>query len=658
MPVTTVTAPDGTEYDVTHPEGASDYEIKAYAKKMAAEEAKEGGFGDRAREAAAGLTFEFGDEIEGGIRSLIPGSGTYEEERDKVRAQMSEFRENNPYEALGYNVAGSLPTMLIPGLGMAKGAQGIGQLAKAGAKLGLGEGLLSGAGATEEDILSWNGAKDIATGGAVGAAAGGLLGGGASALSNKLTKKAADTINDMPPTAVAAELKEISEALGMTTDDLVRQVQQGKLVAEIPELSNLVNAYQGNGKQARSMVQGVYGGPDGRGARLNREAQQEVFDTLTDGADMTDTNQILAMSRRADEIKEGAGPVYQAANKQEITDPEFIAEMERMYRMYPDLRDEVEQIARESGAVIQFKGKGANGAVDRYTPPTVGEADRLMRGLRELKGRRYREGQGQLGETAGDNYKAFRGQLDELSPELAGARRQAREANVLNEGFKDFDRTPGRDFSETEAVLAKQREMLSGNAEGDLLPTYMEGARRGASKQISNALRNMSENGSAAVKKFLEDGSNQNMLLRMVAEGRDIGPLLRKLDQTASARTAQQKLLNPSATAGIQAATKSMGAATTATDMLQAMTAQPDAIVRLTAKVSDALKRKIKPGEIDEVVRVLLSEDPEVIRRAFSGDGNKAAISKEVLAQVQQLLQLGINKSVQDTATAGLREYN
>ena len=34
-----------------------------------------------------------------------------------------------------------------------------------------------------------------------------------------------------------------------------------------------------------------------------------------------------------------------------------------------------------------------------------------MRGPRELKGRRYKDGQGQLGEAAGDNYKAFRGLL-------------------------------------------------------------------------------------------------------------------------------------------------------------------------------------------------------------------------------------------------------
>lgn len=643
------------------PSTATESEIDEMVDEAFAE--MEGGFGDRAREAAAGLTFEFGDEIEGGIRSLIPGSGTYEEERDKVRGQMSEFRENNPYEALGYNVVGSLPTMLIPGLGMARGAQSIGQLAKAGAKLGAAEGLLAGIGATEAELRpwevtaddAWKGAMDAGTGLGVGIAAGGLLGGAGGWVGNKLTKKGADAINDMPPTAVAAELKEIAEGLGMTTDDLVRQVDEGKLVAEIPSLSNLVNAYQGAGKQSRSMVEGTYLGDDGRGARLNRESQQEVFDTLTDGAD---DNQILAMQRRAGEIKEGSGPAYRDANTQEITDPEFIAEMERMYRLYPKLRAEVEQIARESGAVVQFKGKGANGAVDRYTPPTLGEADRLMQSLRELKGQRFRDGQTQLGTAASENYKSFRGLLDDVSPDLAAARQEARKANLLKEGFKDFDNSPGRDFNQREAAVQRQREMMSGNLEDELMPSYMEGAQRAAAKQIANALRNMSENGSAQVKKFLEDGSNQNMLLKMVSEGKDISQLLRKLDQTASARTAQQKLLNPSATAGIQAATKNMGAATTATDMLQAMTAQPDAIIRLTAKVGDALKRRIKPEEVDEVVKVLLSDDPELVRRAFSGQGNRAAISREVLAQVQQLMQIGINKGVQDATTAGLREYN
>ena len=50
-------------------------------------------------------------------------------------------------------------------------------------------------------------------------------------------------------------------------------------------------------------------------------------------------------------------------------------------------------------------------------------------------------------------------------------------------------------------------------------------------------------------------------------------------------------------------------------------------MVRLAAS-RDSLKRKIKPQEIDEVVKILLSDDPEVVRKAFSGQGNKDAIAR------------------------------
>ena len=51
-------------------------------------------------------------------------------------------------------------------------------------------------------------------------------------------------------------------------------------------------------------------------------------------------------------------------------------------------------------------------------------------------------------------------------------------------------------------------------------------------------------------------------------------------------------------------------------------------MVRLAA-MSATLKRKIKPQEIDEVVKILLSDDPEVVRKAFSGQGNKDYSQRE-----------------------------
>jgi hypothetical protein len=86
---------------------------------------------DRARSVGQGVTFGFGDEIEGGIRAL--GSALregdlsslrqkYLQERDMVRAQQKAYEDANP-EAILYETGGAMLTGLIPGAQGATGAR-------------------------------------------------------------------------------------------------------------------------------------------------------------------------------------------------------------------------------------------------------------------------------------------------------------------------------------------------------------------------------------------------------------------------------------------------------------------------------------------------------------------------------------------------------
>ena len=152
MPIGKFRDENGNVHKFRYDEGQD----KVEAAKLAYEKLKEqeeGTFGDRFRELAAGLTFEFGDEIEAGIKTGFGTNGDYTAKRDEIRAEMEQFRDNNRGEALAWNVAGSLPTALIPGLGMAKAAQGASLLSKVGtgALLGAGEGALTGLGASDAD---------------------------------------------------------------------------------------------------------------------------------------------------------------------------------------------------------------------------------------------------------------------------------------------------------------------------------------------------------------------------------------------------------------------------------------------------------------------------------------------------------------------------
>lgn len=87
---------------------------------------QEGGptFRDRARSFAQGVTFGFGDEIEGGARAL--GSALsdgdlmalrqkYLQERDMIREQQRAYEDANPIESLLYEGGGAMLTGLVPG---------------------------------------------------------------------------------------------------------------------------------------------------------------------------------------------------------------------------------------------------------------------------------------------------------------------------------------------------------------------------------------------------------------------------------------------------------------------------------------------------------------------------------------------------------------
>jgi hypothetical protein len=657
MPIGKFRDENGEVHRFRYAEGQDKEEAARLAYERLKQE-REGTFGDRFRELSAGLTFEFGDEIEAGFKTGFGTNGDYKTKRDEIRAEMAKFRDNNRGEALGWNIAGSLPTALIPGLGMARAAQGASRLAKVGqgALLGAGEGALAGLGASDAESAGQM-ALDTGVGMGFGAGVGGSLGGLLAGKINRGIQSGVNKIENMPSTAVQGELKDILGALNMSPEEVVRHIESGKLMAEMPALAPYINAAMGEGKTARQLVEEVYrdtGTTAGRGRRLANEAEDSVYETLTGS---TNKNQIDAQLNRAAEMQEGVGPAYQRAAQTEITDQSFIDQMVELYRRFPEARAKLETLAQENNIVPAFR-EALDGAITPNRVPSVGDADQLMRFLRELKSSRYRAGDNELGKSAGDAYGALRRDLDNLAPELADSRRQVRSAKTMEQGFKDFDSAPGGDVTVKDARRTKQERILGQSDESEMMGSYMEGARAATSKQIANALRNMSSGGQETIRKLLSDSTNQGMLLRMVSEGKDIGPLLQKLDNAADARQAQQALLGNSKTAAVQMAQKNMATSVNADEALSAMAGNPAALANLANKVSAKVQRRIKPKEIDEVIKVLLDPNPESVKRVLVGSPEKVKVNREILSILQQVLMAAPAKAGQDVSTAAQLEYN
>lgn len=130
-----------------------------------------------ARELFGGLTFEFEDEIEAGLRTGLGQLGDYEKTRDKIRAERAQFQRDNPFAAGALNVTGAVaPTvaaMVLSGGAAAPAAiPSLAARAARGAAAGAGTGALAGAGMAQE-------MEDIPANAALTGGIGGVLGGAA-----------------------------------------------------------------------------------------------------------------------------------------------------------------------------------------------------------------------------------------------------------------------------------------------------------------------------------------------------------------------------------------------------------------------------------------------------------------------------------------------
>lgn len=112
-----------------------------------------------AKSALSGLTFNFGDEILAALKSGAISGEEYQKILEKERQEAQKFKSQYPATAIGTEIVGSLPTILFPGLGPAKGLQFASRAGKAAepfvqaAIAGAKQGALGGAGEAEGDVL-------------------------------------------------------------------------------------------------------------------------------------------------------------------------------------------------------------------------------------------------------------------------------------------------------------------------------------------------------------------------------------------------------------------------------------------------------------------------------------------------------------------------
>lgn len=195
MPRYEITGPDGARYEVEAPEGATEQDVLAFAQQQMAaapgagdEQSYASGLLDSATQ---GLSFGFGDELtaaEAAVLGRTPEGGFFDysqpigERYDRAlaaeRGQQEQFRETNPVSSVAAEVAGAVPTAMLPLGALGRAAQGASLPTRvaAGSAIGAGQGGVYGFGSGE------GGFQERAQDALVGAGIGGGIGAAAPAV--------------------------------------------------------------------------------------------------------------------------------------------------------------------------------------------------------------------------------------------------------------------------------------------------------------------------------------------------------------------------------------------------------------------------------------------------------------------------------------------
>jgi hypothetical protein len=615
---------------------------QSIAQAAEADERREAVPTQRTRAFAQGVTFGFADELEARARALATGQ-SYEEALEEIRAKLKGYQEARPGEAFGYEMAGAVAPALAAapftgGTGTAailaqRGATGaaaktLGVAAPSSIRGALGygaaQGALTGVGTGET-------AEERALGGAIGGVAGGALGGAMQAAAPYVTGVATGVVDyarrklgGRGSKAVENEIQRLAAESGMSVDEIVQGVADGTIMAENKSLQRAVRGYYTAGGEAATRIEQVMAA---RPQATRQEAMGQIQQYLSDVGDPN-----IARAMRADE--EAAKVLERRAYepfKEQIATAEVVDELKDAVKAVPQAAAALNKIYRSKTGEKPFVSI-KKGVVEFADDVTVEQAEVVRRTLSNLASREFKTGIGTVGEAIGDVEQTLRSALDVDVPALAATRetaamtRTAREA--YQEGQKVFSKSP--DIVELELEDARRKG---------------EGAVKAYRTGVMQALRNRMRTGSmkSMMSNLADPERKEGQILRTVIPEDELETVLASVARAARSQQTATSVTGGSQTAASLAEQARQGAGVSAMDVAEAISGSPMAAGRVIRDVIKQAAPNLSDAERLQVVDILISENPEVVRRALVDESGMAAFQAAV-ERTMKAIQAGAQR--------------
>ena len=596
-----------------------------------------------ASSAAQGFTFGFSDELQALGKSLIDSDVDYKTARNEIRAKLAQFRDENGGVALSAEIAGAvIPSMLsIFGTPAAWSATvaNVSRMAKSGAtflktmgqtktakstfdasktanslvdvskKSAMG-GFMYGLGASEKDNVLGMTTDAIQTA-LASAVLSPIIAAGGKGIANLVTRQAGKNKIDVQ---VRKELARLVDKTGLTEDDIIMKVMNGELMAENQSLLYAIKQMVRNEGKAMKQL-------DDELELRPLETRLDLMDNMQKSIGRGDVskNLILAYKQTDDVFKNKERIAYNKVlvkNNKELSSG-MQEELLIALRAFDGGADTIRKLYKLStvGKKTSFYDE-VDGEMVLTRTPTIADAEIIYRAIRNEKDKLFRSGDSEIAPALNEAMKQLKAALNKESPKLAKVREKAYQLRQSREAYKYGSKLKNKSPQEVEAFLSDL------NQQGDVLAA-MQSLRDGFLTQLKGSDK-------ATIAREMADGNaNLNKLIAMIFPEESLDEIIMKAGIASQAKNTK---VGAPVTAGPQSTPLAQEALSAAGSQ-----GMQDLMMRLARPVIQfATMKNIKPETALEVVKIVTSQNPDLVKKALKDDNAMTQLQKLIADMLSQ----------------------
>jgi hypothetical protein len=250
-------------------------------------------------------------------------------------------------------------------------------------------------------------------------------------------------------------------------------------------------------------------------------------------------------------------------------------------------------------------------------PITLDEAERVRRAVSNAASSEYRGGFGGAGEAFSEVEQRLRGLLDVASPELGAARATAAGVRAQRDAFEAGQTALAGDVNETLFNFSKITD-----------PEKIDAYRAG----LMAALEARAATGSrqSMIRNLTNEETKEGKILRAVMPQDALEDVLRRLETARASQVTTDYVLGGSPTSDTMMEAARRGGGLSFSDVTGVLSGSPDAMISVASNLAARFTRDLTDAERARVARILVSEDPDLVRRAITDEGAMAALQQRV----------------------------